>query len=132
LDVAMKKRVAIFGCGAAGRRAWAQLRHAYKIVNFLDNDRRKHGSRVAGIVVTDPEDYDYTQIEHVFIASMYLDEILVQLLGLGVPSSKIEYAGQEILTDRGHASASLFQRALFVPLRLLRARWKLSNCGDGL
>jgi FlaA1/EpsC-like NDP-sugar epimerase len=119
------KSIAIFGCGVAGKRAWTQLRHAYRVVNFLDNDPQKQGSRVAGIPVADPAKYDYKRVDHVFIASMYLDEILVQLLELGVPSSKIEYVGQEILTKESQAiDGNLLHKALYLPLRLLRATWK--------
>ncbi len=50
-----------------------------------------------GVPVLDPATYDYHQVEHVFIGSMYLDEILVQLLALAVPSSKIEFVSNEIL-----------------------------------
>ena len=119
------KSIAIFGCGVAGKRAWSQLSRAYKVVNFLDNDRRKQGTRVAGIHVVDPTKYDYKPIDHVFVASMYLDEILVQLLELGVSSSKIEYVGPEILTKEFQGTnANLFHKALYLPLRLLRATWK--------
>ena len=119
------KSIAIFGCGVAGKRAWSQLRHAYKVVNFLDNDPRKQGTRVAGIRVVDPTKYDYKRVDHVFVASMYLDEILVQLLELSVPSSKIEYVGQEILTKEfQETNTNLLHKALYVPLRLLRATWK--------
>src|SRR5215467_3010983 len=91
------KPVAIFGCGTAGQRACLYLKGKYRIVAFLDNNRRTHGARVLGVPVRDPEEFDYTQVEHVFIGSMYFDEILAQLLSLEVPSSKIEYLGNEIL-----------------------------------
>ena len=119
------KTIAIFGCGAAGKRAWTQLRHAYKVVSFLDNDADKQRSRAAGIPVADPAKYNYALVDHVFIASIYLDEILVQLLELGVPPEKIEYVGQEMLTKEFQSiDGSLFHKALYLPLRLLRATWK--------
>src|SRR6185295_2097296 len=71
LDLALMKTIAIFGCGAAGKRAWTQLRHAYKVVSFLDNDADKQRSRVAGIPVADPAKYNYALVDHVFIASIY-------------------------------------------------------------
>jgi FlaA1/EpsC-like NDP-sugar epimerase len=117
------EKIAIFGCGTAGRRALPELRLQYKVVNFLDNDARIHGSKVAGVRVSNPENYDYDAVERVFIASMYLDEILVQLLGLGVPSSKIQYVKQESLgraASRRWRGLDAVQRALYVPFRLLR------------
>jgi FlaA1/EpsC-like NDP-sugar epimerase len=125
----MMKNVAIFGCGTAGRRAWTHLRSKYKIVTFLDNDKQKQGSKVGGIPVADPVTYDYSRLDHVFIASMYLDEILVQLLAQGVPSTKIEYVSLEILSREspkvgaaalGSDSFGLLRKALCVPFRLLR------------
>src|SRR5947207_502207 len=86
LDVAIMNNIAIFGCGAAGKGAFRQLQTRYRIVSFLDNDPEKHGSRVLGVPVRNPETYNYAKVDHVFIASMYLDEILVQLLRLEVPS----------------------------------------------
>jgi len=125
----MMKNVAIFGCGTAGKRAWMHLRSKYKIVTFLDNDKQKQGSKVGGVPVSDPETYDYGRLDHVFIASMYLDEILVQLLAQGVPSAKIEYVSHEILQKEppqvlaatlGSDSLGLLRKALYVPFRLLR------------
>src|SRR5438128_2710093 len=92
----MMKNIAIFGCGTAGRRAWSHLRSSYKVVAFLDNDHRRRGSKVYGVQVFDPETYDYVQVDHVFIASMYFDEMFTQLLSFDV-SSKIEYLGNDIL-----------------------------------
>ena len=129
LDVATMNSIAIFVCGSAGKRAWLQLKTKHRILTFLDNDSAKQGSRVCGVLVRDPEKYDYGKVEHVFIASMYLDEILVQLLRLGVHSSKIEYAGQETLKcssktlarELGHSRAlSMVRRAFYIPFRLLR------------
>jgi FlaA1/EpsC-like NDP-sugar epimerase len=124
------KKAAIFGCGLAGKRACLHFRTKYRIVAFLDNDPKKHGSRVLGVPVRSPEGYDYSQAAHVFIASMYLDEILVQLLALGVPSAKIEYVSDDILMrDPVNAPAgrigfrdflTALRRAFYLPLRLLR------------
>jgi FlaA1/EpsC-like NDP-sugar epimerase len=116
------KNAAIFGCGAAGKRACLQLKSKYRIVTFLDNNRRERGSRLFGVPVQDPESYDYRQVDHVFIASVYLDEILVQLLALGVPPSKIEdMAGETLVQESPNWPAfNALRRALYVPFRFLR------------
>jgi FlaA1/EpsC-like NDP-sugar epimerase len=122
------KPVAIFGCGHAGQRAYLYLKAKYRIVAFLDNNRCQHGARIAGVPVCDPEKFDYSHVEHVFIGSMYLDQILVQLLSLEVPSSKIEYLSDEILMrdHSSHRQSGAFapfnavRRAFYVPFRLLR------------
>ena len=115
-------RAAIFGCGTGGKRACMYLGSKYRVVTFLDNNRQAHGSRVCGIPVNDPGNFDYQQVEHVFIASMYFDAILVQLLTLGVPSSKIEEVSDQILMNdqpKRRAFGAL-RRAFYLPFRLLR------------
>ena len=124
------KNAAIFGCGSGGKRTFVHLRSKYRIVAFLDNDQGQHRSRVFGVPVRDPESYDYSQAEHVFIASMFFDQILMQLLALGVPSSKIEYVSDEILmrdlpNTVAHRlgfpdSLNVLRRAFYLPFRLLR------------
>ena len=124
------KNAAVFGCGGAGRRTYLHFRSKYRITTFLDNDKQRHGSRVLGVPVLDPETFDYRQVENVFIGSMYFDEILVQLLVLGVPSSKIEFVSNDILMRdslnltagrlRFPRSVHALRRAFYVPFRLLR------------
>lgn len=123
-------RIAIFGCSKAGRRSYVYLRNKYQIVVFLDNDRGKHGSRVLGVPVEGPVGFNFEQVDHVFIGSMYLDEIVVQLLALNVPSSKIEYVSVDVLcheppggSDDGMRWARMLAglRSLAcLPFRLLR------------
>ena len=116
------RNAAIFGCGAAGKHAYSHLRTRYRIITFLDNRREQHGSRVFGVLVRDPEGYDYSEVDHVFIASMHFDEIVVQLLELGVPCSKIECVSDETLTRDAQRRpvSTLIRRALYLPFRLLR------------
>jgi len=118
----MKKSIAIFGCGAAGKGAWTQLKTKYQIAAFLDNDAAKQGSRLFGVRIANPETYDYRAVDHVFIASMYVDEILVQLLGIGVPAAKIEYVKTENLSSTfvPPASFALLRSVCYMPFRLLR------------
>jgi len=132
------KDIAIFGCGIAGKRAWHPLKSRYRIITFLDNDAHKHGLRVFGIAVSDPKTYDYNRVDHVFIASMYLDEILVQLLELGVHSSKIEYVSTDMpymdppKTVAGtfcrSSTLSWLRRVFYIPFRLLRRTGRKQQC----
>ena len=123
------KNAAICGCGGAGKHAYSQLRSKWQIVAFLDNNKSQHGSRVLGVPVYDPEQYDYRDVEQVFICSMYFDEILEQLLSLGVPDWKFATFGDEIPTrnsstapDWGILAQYLnpFRRLFYIPFRLLR------------
>jgi hypothetical protein len=120
------RNIAIFGCGAAGHRARLLLKSKYRITAFLDNDRRKHGSQHFGVPVRDPDGFDYNQVDHVFIASMYYEQILLQLMSLHVLPSKIECVTDEML-GRNPRSASPYyevftaiRRLSYLPFRLLR------------
>jgi FlaA1/EpsC-like NDP-sugar epimerase len=116
----MKKTITIFGCGAAGQSAWGSLKSKYRIAAFLDNNPAKHGRRLFGVAICDPAKYDYSRVDHVFIASMYLDEILVQLLGLGVPCSKIEYVTSAVASKAARKTNFPFlRRVVYMPFRLL-------------
>lgn len=120
-------RVAIFGCGSGGQRTCLHYKTKYKVVAFLDNDRSKHGTRVLGVPVCGPEQFNYSDVDQVLIASMYLDQILVQLLALEVPASKIEYVSEDIMMRDTSTRFIGFPRlvsnlesALYLPFRLLR------------
>jgi FlaA1/EpsC-like NDP-sugar epimerase len=120
-------RVAIFGCGSAGQRTCLHYKPTCKVVAFLDNDRAKHGTRVLGVPVCDPAQFRFDDVDQVLIASMYLDQILVQLLALGVPSSTIEYVSDDVMMREGVSGSPGFPRlvrnlesALYLPFRLLR------------
>jgi FlaA1/EpsC-like NDP-sugar epimerase len=120
-------RVAIFGCGSAGQRTCLHYRAKCRIVAFLDNDRSKHGTRVLGVPVCDPEQFKFDDVDQILIASMYLDQILVQLLTLGAPSSKIEYVSDDVMMGDVSVPFTGFPRlvstlesALYLPFRLLR------------
>ena len=120
-------RAAIFGCSSAGQRTRLHYQATYKVLAFLDNDRSKHGTRVLGVRVCDPEQFNYNDVDPVLIASMYLDQILVQLLNLGVPASKIEYVSEDVMMRDVSTRFTGFPRlvssiesALYLPFRLLR------------
>src|SRR6185436_2274940 len=102
-----------------------QLKSKYTITAFLDNGREKQGTVVAGIPVRNPETFDYESVEQVFIASMYFDQILVQLLALGVTASKIEDMSEDNLMRATPRTGlpriySGLLRPFYLPFRLLR------------
>jgi FlaA1/EpsC-like NDP-sugar epimerase len=123
-------KIAIFGCSKRGRLSYLHLRKQYQIVVFLDNDRSKHGSRVFGVPVKDPNSFNFEQVDHVYIGSMYIDEIIVQLLALNVPNAKIEYISSDALCHepmgrpgggmRWSRMLSGWRSLLYLPFRLLR------------
>lgn len=77
---ARKERVVVFGAGAAGQRACRFLRHRCHVLAFVDNDPKKHGTKVFGRRVIGPADLAGLPIDRIYIASMHTRQISAQLL----------------------------------------------------
>jgi FlaA1/EpsC-like NDP-sugar epimerase len=84
-------RVAVFGAGAAGLRAWESLTaHAgVEIVTFVDNDRQRWGTAFLGVPVVSPAEAARATVDFVLVASVHATAIIRQLLSLGVPAAQI-------------------------------------------
>ena len=94
-----RTRVAIFGAGLGGRRAFWCLRHRFQIVAFLDNDVSTQGRRVLGRPILSPAAIDSLNVGKIFIASMYTMHIYLQLVReLRVDPTRIETVNPAILS----------------------------------
>lgn len=91
------KRVMVFGGGEGGRRAIGHLKDKAEIVCILDNDARKHGTRLEGVPICAPARALETDVDQVLIASIHSVDIFDQLLGLGVDIRKIDVLDHEFL-----------------------------------
>jgi FlaA1/EpsC-like NDP-sugar epimerase len=94
------KRIFIFGAGEGGKRAFKILARNHEVLGFVDNDKRKHGTRLLGRPIVSPQEAIAQPHDSIVIASMYADEIFVQLMQLGVPSERVDVFDQELLHDR--------------------------------
>ena len=94
------KRVMVFGGGEGGRRALSHLRGKVEVICVLDNDPRKHGSKLEGIPICAPSRASEPQVDQVLIASIHSVEIFDQLLGLGVDVRKIDVLEHESLNTK--------------------------------
>jgi GT2 family glycosyltransferase len=82
---AAPRRVAIFGAGAAGRRAAAALDPSRnEIVAFLDNNPARHGELVLGAPAVAPDRLLHLDYDHVIVASVDHVPMAQQLRHLGV------------------------------------------------
>jgi FlaA1/EpsC-like NDP-sugar epimerase len=107
-------RVAIFGAGIAGLRAWESLapRCDVEVVAFLDNDYRRIAKTFLGVPVLSPENLDWSTVDLVAVASVYATDILRQLLAAGVPTERIVTVPLlKWLPRLGEAGAALRPRA---------------------
>ena len=83
------RRVVVFGTG----KMYQLHKHAFKkentIVAFVDNDSRKWGSVIDGIVVCPPSELDALEYDFVFILTAYDLEIRRQLIGMKINMFKV-------------------------------------------
>ena len=73
----------VFGTGKRyiKSKEWLQ---GHNIVAFLDNDVKKQGTTVDGVLVVSPEKICDLQYDYIVILSVYIDEMVAQLQQLGV------------------------------------------------
>jgi len=86
------QEVIVFGAGSSGHSAklWFDA-HGIEVIQFVDNDARKHGTRLDGVPVSPPERLlNYPDIP-IAIASDWAKDIALQLRAMGI--SKYFYYG---------------------------------------
>ncbi len=84
----MKYKIVVFGTGSYYKEYKEELQ-AYDIVAFLDNDTEKQRKSMDGITVFAPDECTCLEFDYVFLLSRYDTEMREQLIGIGIPSSKI-------------------------------------------
>jgi UDP-N-acetylmuramoylalanine-D-glutamate ligase len=80
-----KENIALFGCGADGRRILAILRETGISVRwFCDNNSQLWGSRVEGVEVVSPQKLRELETVVLIASSKYRDAIRAQLAEMGI------------------------------------------------
>jgi hypothetical protein len=84
-------RIVLFGAGGSGRRMARRIaaQGADEVIAFLDNDRQKQGTFVDGVSVHSPLCLRELEYDKVFVASVFNDEIVEQLLEMGIDRTAI-------------------------------------------
>lgn len=85
-----RRRIAIFGAGEGGRRAFSELQPFMDTVAFLDSARGKRGECLHGRPVLAPGQVFELGIDAVVLASCWPEEMLAVLTALGYPRDRIE------------------------------------------
>ena len=119
------KRVMVFGAGEGGRRALSHLRDKVQVICVLDNDPRKHGTKLEGVPIGAPTRALDPQVDQVLIASIHSVEIFDQLLDLGVDVRKIDVLEHEFLQDFAEFPKGIRNLAVAFGACLLAMRWWL-------
>ena len=80
--------IVVFGTGKRYEKNKAWLK-GHRIVAFLDNSAEKQGRYLDGSPIVPPETVKKLKYDIIVILSIYIDEMLVQLLELGVERQAI-------------------------------------------
>ena len=81
-------RVLLFGTGEY-YQGYKYFFSRVEIVALLDNDWRKQGAVLDGIMIRKPEEAIHEAYDGIYLLSVYASEMRQQLLALGVPPKKI-------------------------------------------
>lgn len=79
LSGVQRPKAIIFGASKGGANAYRNLRHAYDVVAFTDNDTKKHGTQCCGRKIICPDDICEIEFDYILVASTYRWHILEQL-----------------------------------------------------
>jgi FkbM family methyltransferase len=74
-----EKNISIFGAGSFGIKVYEKLiENNINVINFYDNDRSKHNTKLLGVDILNPADIN-TYSPTIVIASLFASEILEKL-----------------------------------------------------
>lgn len=82
-----RKKLIVFGAGAASKKLTDKFLRGKEIVCFLDNDPKKQGTEYGGVPIKVPSDLDkaiYKQSVVLITSTVFMDEIAQQLEKMGV------------------------------------------------
>lgn len=83
-----KEKIIIFGASTRGKFVYEKLCDKYEISYFCDNDIRKQGTNFHGVEVISPEKLKNSN-NKVVVASIYYEEISIQLKNMGISNFEI-------------------------------------------
>ena len=90
-------KIIVFGTGGLFSIFSPFISSCYEIVALSDNDAKLHGSVKHEVEVVNPNDIVKVKFDFVIVASMYFDEIKLQLIEVGVSSDIIRSVYDDIL-----------------------------------
>ena len=87
-----KKKIILFGAGGGGRRLYEKLKYIYRIVCFIDNDKKKDASTYNEIPIyyDTKEKLMELEFDQIIISSVVgMEDIVSQLKGYGISENVI-------------------------------------------
>ena len=83
------KKIFIYGAGYFGEMVFENIKHKYKILGFIDSDKKKHSKFLKKKKIYSPQYLDNTTYDFIIIASMWSIEIKKFLISNRVIENKI-------------------------------------------
>lgn len=95
----MKKRVVIFGATDTGKRIYSEIKHEADVLFFVDEDKRKWGTKIDAVDVAAPERLRQAEYDCIYIGVLtYYREVLQLLEQMDIPKDKINGRYVEVPT----------------------------------
>ena len=101
----MKEKVAFFGFGGYGRKAFSEFSDTKEIVAYIDNDQSKWGQQYKGVPVMGLDEFINSHFEcNILItcSQKYANQIKEQLLQYGITDCKVYRAEKEVIVSYSH------------------------------
>lgn len=109
----MKINALIFGTGSLFFKNKVEINNHYNILSFIDNDPKKKGGFIDGIIIHSPDEIPSLEYDVIVISSSYEGEIYDQLQQLGVPKRKIIFLRTILGVEYGRVSSNINTGSLF-------------------
>lgn len=111
-----RQRLILFGASGGGRRALRMLDQDHDILAFVDNNATLQGTQVADIPVVSPSILVDLEFDRLVITSQWVDDIRLQVTGLGIPDWKIDVLQPAtLLPAASYATAELGSSTILAP-----------------
>lgn len=96
--------IMIFSAGTLAKKYYHQIKdnEDMNVLNFIDNDKIKQGSLIDGIEVVSPESIVNSEFDKIIIVMLGYEEVVEQLIKLGIDHDKIEIADVTVSEARAN------------------------------
>lgn len=82
-------KIVIFGTGNAGRAIYRTFKNDYKIISFIENNKNLQNSKYDSVPIKYVNEIVNLNFDKVAVAGVWADEMINQLIDLGISKDKI-------------------------------------------
>lgn len=106
--------IIVFGTGSSAEQFLDSIdKERVNVIAFSDNDQTKHHTNYQKCMIIPPEEIAQRQFDYIFVASQYSNEIVPQLIQLGIKANKIiptDYQKHQIIMNDIYVNANKLVR----------------------